>query len=138
MEKVEVKVKKEKKSKKDKLTDIFWDFIVKPLIDKAVEVTQMPTRELVIKLVETGTTLGYLARIYDLKKYLKKFDILLKMVKEMAKNATPEDVDKFINYVVNEVLPKKDPVLADLFKDEKVYTWFRQSVFELWQLFKGE
>jgi len=132
------KEKKSKKMKKDELINTFWEVIILPLLDKAIESTQKPVKDIILELAESGTTLGYLAKVYGFEKYLKKFDYFFKIVKETAKSARPEDVDKFIGYIIEEVLPRKDPILAELFKnDQKVYEWFRQSIFELWQMFKG-
>jgi len=131
--------KRKSKTKEDKLVDTIWETLVKPLLDIAVEKTQMPIKDLILRLVDSGITLGYLAKVYKFENYLKKFGNFLKMFKEMAKSATPEEVNQFVDYIVNTVLPRKDPILADLFKrDQKTFEWFRQSIFELWQMFRGD
>jgi len=130
------KKEKSSKSREEELVDKFWNDVVRPILDIAVETTQMSVYDLVTRLIETNTTLGYLAQVYDFKKWIKKIPFLFDYVRDLAKNATPREVDEFINYVLSEVLPRKDPGLAQLIK-ERGFMWFRQSIFELWQLFKS-
>ena len=130
--------KSEKVKKKTSIALWFWRKFVDPILTTIAEETGESIDKLVWRLVETNTTLGYVCKIYDVKSFLrKKLGPWARFIRYVAESAKPEEVERFVDFLVEKVFKKCRPDLYQMFKrDDRAYLWLKQSIFELWQLAK--
>ncbi len=136
-EKVSRVAKKAREGVSKKMVDLFWSAVVEPFLNRAIEATGKSIDILVQELVESGTTLGVLARESGVIDQVKSHPVVGPIVVGLAGKTSERDVEEFLRFLVSDVLPRKCPVLAEMAqRDGAVMMWLRQSIFELWRMIR--